>query len=233
MAPEPWHLAATALADAVSESDTPNLSGRFPALYAALLAFRQGPSLATADALCDAVTTVFVEGPHCDRTGRVGRALVAYGVARTRPVRDGGEPAYGLPVWGGATCRLRGEPDHALYRVWGVLPEGFALVSPILSPGTTRRVREADIALALDDPRTQRAYIGDLALALGAPVYMVGDCAVGFGYDSPGRWVLAIVYWSGGHLEWREAWRVVLDVGTDDRLLALAMVWPADKRVGR
>jgi hypothetical protein len=223
MSTDPWRPFADALAHEVSALLAVGAI-RDPVTFAGpLLAWTSDPSQDAADALARAVEAAAAEGRVTSGKALV-RALFDYAAERTRPARDWREAAQGIPVTeGDRTCTADGFGGEIVIRVDG----DNVLLS--CGKGTPTWERQGEHLRDLSDPRTQRAYLGDLALALGAPAEAVEEGVV-FICRGRGQWTLA----AGCALpEWDPRWMHQIDRGSDDRLTALAEAWPADKRVGR
>lgn len=132
--------------------------------------------------------------------------------------------------WLGAA---EGVPRHPGARVWTASLAGGRHLARVTDGGNIRMVLSGVVyppaaeVLDLSDARTQRAYLGDLALALGAPPAAVEE-GVRF-YPWTGGWRID----AGAPVltGYAAAWEMDLrDLGTTDRMTALARAWPADRR---
>ena len=146
------------------------------------------------------------------------------------------EAAKGIPVReNGRVCRVG---SRGVFTVRMILPSGFALF--LWQDGV--RLDESGSILAseffpnLADPYECAAYDRRLALALGAPDDIEGCYVVAYGPGTVAKGVepFVLVMGRAGFDEGEEGWAwssMVDGVSTDDRLLARALAWPADKRV--
>lgn len=104
---------------------------------------------------------------------------------------------------------------------------------PVWPQALTRRIAGLADVLALDNADTQAAYLRRLAVALGCPEEAAGE-GVRF-YEASGWWHIdagCIPHKDGETESWWDG-PDLSDARTTDRLLALALAWPADKRVPR
>lgn len=141
------------------------------------------------------------------------------------------EAAKGIPVWEGCLA-TDGDGDN-----WRILETGGRFyVARIRHPrcGNVCEGRPIDLVPDLTDPDTRAAYIRRLAVALGCPEE-VADQEVAF-RPCPNRAGWWHVY--AGHPGSDEdgpfvsGWvSATLMPETTNRDLALALAWPADKRV--
>jgi hypothetical protein len=155
------------------------------------------------------------------------------------PANDWREAARGIPVWSGARViftesatdpRLYPERRGRSYAGIAVRErhEGVWVVGWLEGEWSDREA--ASLVPDLSDPDTQAAYLRRLAIMLGCPEEVAGEGVVVYPWTEPG-WSGWIIEAGSSREEPGGAWAWRLDLGTDDRLLALARAWPADRRV--
>lgn len=132
---------------------------------------------------------------------------------------DWKDEARGIPVWEGAKAIHTG--INRWPQVVALDPSlGVYAREPFESSLSTGFAGKEELILDLSDPDTQAAYLRRLALRLGCPEEVAGEGV--------------IATFCGGGLQLRagaarrspyNVWTETVDVGTDDRLLALVRAW--------
>jgi len=140
------------------------------------------------------------------------------------------EAARGIPVWEG--CLATDVDGHR----WRILETGGRFyVARIRHPrcGNVCEGRPIDLTPDLTDPDTRAAYDRRLALALGAPesIEACGVNLYGAARVVPGVAPFIEVFGRVGGEDGYRWCELVDGIDTTDPLLALALAWPADKRV--
>ena len=128
----------------------------------------------------------------------------------------------GVPVWVGA--RVQCGADRAS---WGTVVDTGDNVVTVRHWATRSEVEaeKHDCLLFLDDPDTQPAYLRRLAVRLGCPEEVVQE-GVRFYQVMRGLWILDAGF---VHLSFRAQWSHGFErLGTNNRLLALALAWPKE-----
>jgi hypothetical protein len=132
-------------------------------------------------------------------------------------------PLDGIPVWPLAAVQCL--PAREIGICYAMTTAGKPLVMVRDGNGLQPSHHDLPWLLDLSNPDTRAAYDRRLALALGAPDYLV-ERGVGVSVSDDEHVIVRAGFYDNPNSDWHH----VAHVGTTDPLLARALAWPADKR---